>query len=40
MSGWIGPPGRDAAISLRLIAHNIPLDERFREGLRGGGRET
>ncbi|MHC4303666.1 MAG: hypothetical protein ACYSW2_04160 [Planctomycetota bacterium] len=39
MSGWIAPPGRDAAISLRLIAQNIPLDERFREGLRGGQRE-
>ncbi|MHC5008527.1 MAG: hypothetical protein ACYTGF_14345, partial [Planctomycetota bacterium] len=40
MTGWIAPPGRDAALSLRLIAKNIPLDDRFREGLRGGQRET
>jgi len=40
ITGWIAPPGRDAALSLRLIAKNIPLDDRFREGLRGGQRET
>ncbi|MHC4992628.1 MAG: hypothetical protein ACYTGC_16780, partial [Planctomycetota bacterium] len=29
-----------AALSLRLIAKNVPLDDRFREGLRDGQRET
>ncbi|MHC4766363.1 MAG: hypothetical protein ACYTF2_14800 [Planctomycetota bacterium] len=40
ISGWIAPPGRDAAVSLTLTARNIPLDERFRAGLRGGQLET
>jgi hypothetical protein len=40
MSGWIAPPGRDAAASLRLTARNLPLDERFRAGLKGGQGET
>ncbi|MHC4217902.1 MAG: AsmA family protein, partial [Planctomycetota bacterium] len=40
MSGWIAPPGRDAAISLKLIAQNVPLDDRFRAALRGGQLDT
>jgi hypothetical protein len=33
MSGWIAPPGKNAAISLSLTARGVPLDDRFREGL-------
>ncbi len=36
ISGWIAPPGKEAAISLTLNASNVPLDDRFRQGLRGG----
>ena len=36
MSGTIAPPGKTAQISLRLIARDIPLDEWFREALKGG----
>jgi hypothetical protein len=33
MSGWLAAPGRDRSISLNLTGRNIPLDDRFREGL-------
>ncbi len=40
ISGTIAPPGNDAAVSLTLIAHDIPLDDRFRQALRPGERAT
>jgi hypothetical protein len=40
MSGWIAPPGHDAAARLTLTARNVPLDERFRAGLKGGQLKT
>ncbi len=33
MAGWIAAPGTDQSISLSLTGRNIPLDDRFREGL-------
>ena len=33
MSGWIAAPGTDMSLSLSLTGRNIPLDDRFREGL-------
>ncbi len=33
MSGWLAAPGKDRSISLSLTGRNIPLDDRFREGL-------
>jgi len=33
MAGWIAAPGTDLSISLSLTGRNIPLDDRFREGL-------
>ena len=38
ISGTIAPPGNDAAVSLKLIAHDLPLDDRFRQALRPGER--
>ena len=40
ISGTIAPPGNDAAVSLKLIAHDVPLDDRFRQALRPGERAT
>ncbi len=40
ISGTIAPPGNDAAVSLKLIAHGVPLDDRFRQALRPGERAT
>lgn len=36
ITGTIAPPGNTAAVDLRLIAKNVPLDGRFREALSGG----
>ncbi len=36
MSGMISPPGKTAGINLKLVAHDVPLNDRFREGLKGG----
>ena len=40
ISGTIAPPGKDAAVSLTLIAHDLPLDDRFRQALGPGERAT
>lgn len=40
ISGTISPPGSEAAISLRLTARDVPLDDRFRRGLHGGQLDT
>ncbi len=40
ISGTITPPGNDAAVSLTLVAHDVPLDDRFRQALRPGERAT
>ncbi len=36
ITGTIAPPGRTAAVDLRLIAKKVPLDGRFRKALSGG----
>lgn len=40
ISGTISPPGKNAAVTLSLIARDVPLDSRFRNALKGHERTT